>query len=162
MNPKKDPFSPTESMAEMRETLQELFLVPARDFDRAVEEQNLNVEYIGRINDVALRGAHTLVTRQGAALRETFDELSSVLKDAAAKANHPAATDAHLRCFELSVARGVEHLRIAFDWANEINLATWDLLTERLETSLGEAKSSRSKAGKDSLAPGHTEVMSRR
>ncbi len=148
MNPRKDPPSPTESMVEVQETLQKLFLGPTSDLDRVVEEQNLNVEYIGRINDVALRGAHTLVTRQGAALRETFDELSSVLKDAASKGTHPTAADAHLRCFELSIARGLEHLRIAFDWANEVNRQSWDLLNERFETSLGEAKSVSAKAGK--------------
>lgn len=145
MNPKTDPALHVQGFAEMQETLQKLFLGSAGNIDRVMEDQNLNVEYLGRINDVALRGAHTLVTRQGAALRETFDDLTLVLKEVAARGADPTATDAHLRCFERSLARGLEHLRIAFDWANEMNQSTWDLLQERLEHAVGEAKSEAAK-----------------
>ena len=145
MTPKTVPAARTEGFAEMQETLHKLFLGSAGSIDRAMEDQNLNVEYLGRINDVALRGAHTLVTRQGAALRETFDDLTLVLKEVATKGADPMATDVHLHCFERSLARGLEHLRIAFDWANEMNQSTWDLLQERLEHAVGEAKSEAAK-----------------
>ena len=145
MTPKTPPALHNHGFAEMQETLHKLFLGSSGSIDRAMEDQNLNVEYLGRINDVALRGAHTLVTRQGAALRETFDDLTLVLKEVAAKGADPMATDVHLRCFERSLARGLEHLRIAFDWANEMNQSTWDLLQERLEHAVGEAKSEAAK-----------------
>ena len=145
MTSKTNSAYPVDGLAEMQENLQKLFLNPGGGLDRVLEDQNLNVEYLGRINDVALRGAHTLVTRQGAALRETFDDLTLVLKEVAAKGADPTATDAHLRCFELSLARGLEHLRIAFAWANEMNQSSWDLLQERLEHSIDEAKSETAK-----------------
>jgi len=145
MNQKKASPSPTDGMMEWQETLQKLFLSPTSDVDRITDEQKRNIEYLNRINEVAVRGAHTLVTRQGVALRETFDELSLVMKDAAGKAGNPATPDAQLRCIELSVAQGLEHMRIAFDWTYEMNRWTWDLFKDRLETSLGEAKSGETK-----------------
>lgn len=148
MTSKKDSASKADVPTEMRDALQQLLFGQAGDLERVVEEQNLNMEYMGRINDVALRGAHTLVTRQGAALRETFDDLTLVLNEVAGRSVEPGVSDAHMRCLELSVARGLEHLRIAFDWANEMNQSTWDLMQQRLERNLGAAKSDRGKAAK--------------
>ena len=149
MTSKKDSASKADVPTEMRDALQQLLFGQAGDFDRVVAEQNLNMEYMGRINDVALRGAHALVTRQGAALRETFDDMTLVLNEVAGRGVEPGVSAAQMRCLELSVARGLEHLRIAFDWANEMNQSTWDLMQQRLDHTLGEAKSGRGKAAKE-------------
>lgn len=132
---------PIDNTSAMTATLHKLFHQPANHLDRAVEEQNLNVDYARRINDVVLRAAQSLAARQGMVLRETFDELSSVLRDAASNGHQMASGEAQLRCVELSVAHGLEQLRVAFEWANDVNMSSWDLLEERLRRSLAEARS---------------------
>lgn len=142
MNQEDNVVLPIENASTAKATLQKLLHEPANHLDRAVEEQNLNVDYARRINDVVLRAAQSLTARQGMVLRETFDELSSVLRDAAANGEKMASGEAQLRCVELSIAHGLEQLRIAFEWANDINMSSWDLLEERLNRSLAEARSS--------------------
>ncbi len=141
MNQQERMASPIDNANAMKTTLQKLFLEPTNHLDRAVEEQNLNVDYARRINDVVLRAAQSLTARQGMVLRETFDELSSVLKDAATNGQQMASGEAQLRCVELSVAHGLEQLRVAFEWANDVNMSSWDLLEQRLKRSLAEARS---------------------
>lgn len=140
MNQDDSVVLPIENASTIKATLQKLFHEPSNHLDRAVEEQNLNVDYARRINDVVLRAAQSLTARQGMVLRETFDELSLVLRDAAANGEKMTSGEAQLRCVELSVAHGLEQLRIAFEWANDINMSSWELLEERLKRSLAEAR----------------------
>lgn len=123
-----------------QQDLQSKFQVLTGNLNSVVEEQNLNAEFVNRITEIALRGAQMLAARQGAALRETFDELNTVFNVAANKSNDPSSAGTHMQFFEFSLNQGLEHLRVAFELANELNLATWDAYRERMDSALQNAK----------------------
>ncbi len=135
----------TENRPDAQAIMRQLFAGRPGDLEGVMEEQNLNLRYINRVNEVALRGAHHLLARQNAAMREMFDDLTMLMKNATSKDSPTALAEASYDGLQYSISRGVEHMRIMFDWAHEMNQSTWSLLKERLDTSLEQAKQEQDK-----------------
>jgi hypothetical protein len=106
---------------------------PASLIEHVVDAQRVNAVFMGRVNQISVRAARILAVRQAQALRETFDDLATLVREAANGGGKTAFTDANVESLELSIARALEHIRISFDASHEMNQSTYVVLQGRLE-----------------------------
>lgn len=113
-------------------TLQSFMGAGSEHLDAWTKAGQVNVAFLERVNQVALHGAQTLVARQSNALRSTFDEFDSLMQAFGQSGNGAIDADVPQRCVTTSMQCGLEHVRVALECAQEMNVATFDIMKERL------------------------------
>lgn len=114
-------------------TLQSLMSARSEQLESWAKAGEIHIEFLERVNQVALRGAQTLVSRQSTALRSTFDEVDSLMHALTQNGSGAMDDDARQRYVATSVQCALEHVRVAMECAQEMNIATFDSMKERLE-----------------------------
>jgi hypothetical protein len=128
-------------------TLQSLMGARSEQMDAWTRAGQINVEFLERVNQVALHGAQTLVSRQSTALRSTFDEVDSLMRALTQNSNGTMDADLQQRCVKTSVQCALEHVRVAMECAQEMNTATFEAMKERLEAFTQQDKPQADKKG---------------
>lgn len=121
-------------------TLQSFMGARSEHLDAWTKAGQINVKFLERVNQVALHGAQTLVARQSNALRSTFDELDLLMQAFGQNGNGAVDADVPQRCVTTSMQCGLEHIRVALECAQEMNVATFDAMKEQLETFIEPSK----------------------
>ncbi|MGH1482848.1 MAG: phasin family protein [Geminicoccales bacterium] len=128
-------------------TLKSLMGARTEQMDAWTKAGQINVEFLERVNQVALHGAQTLVSRQSNALRSTFDEVDSLMRALTQNGNGTMDPDVQQRCVTTSIQCALEHVRVAMECAQEMNTATFDAMKERLEVFTQPGKPQANKKG---------------
>lgn len=100
--------------------------------DQIIEANRANAEFAQRAQHIALKGAADLVNRQTAAMKETYDQLSALYRDAGWTADAAEVTKRQQDYAQTAMTRAVEHFRLAFDLASETNKANYELMQEAM------------------------------
>ncbi len=98
-----------------------------------VSAGNANMELFSRVNQIALRAAHTMALRQSTALQESFDELGLLMRVISDGKEHTKFGETQHKCTEISIERAFEHIKAAIDPVQEMNDAVFAAMTEHLQ-----------------------------
>lgn len=129
------------------EGLQSLMDIRSGQLEALTKAGHINVDFLVRVNQVALHGAQTLVARQSTALRSTFDEFGSLIQTLKQNDSRALDTDIQQHCMTTSLKCALEHMRVALECAQDMNQATFDNMKESLEAIAQPSEPPASKKG---------------
>lgn len=116
------------------------FKVPGIDVDGLMAAQRKNIEAVTAANKVAFEGMQAVATRQAEILRQTMQEMSSVMSDlmSAGTPEERVAKQADLakQAFEKALA----NMREIAEMITKANTEAADLINKRISATLDELK----------------------
>ncbi len=116
------------------------FKVPGIDVDALMAAQRKNIEAVTAANKVAFEGMQAVATRQTEILRQTMQEMSTVMSDLMQAGTPEERVAKQAEVAKQAFERALSNMREIAEMITKANTEAADLINKRISATLDELK----------------------